>query len=43
VLATPVSELARMGRDGAARVAERHNADTEAARLAGLFREHVKK
>jgi glycosyltransferase involved in cell wall biosynthesis len=41
VLSTPVSELERMGRTGAALVAERHNVDTEAAKMAALFREHV--
>jgi glycosyltransferase involved in cell wall biosynthesis len=38
VLETPSSELAAMGRNGAAAVAERHDVKREAARLAELFR-----
>lgn len=37
VLAAPVTELSRMGRDGRERVAARHDAHAEAARLARLF------
>jgi glycosyltransferase involved in cell wall biosynthesis len=37
VLATPPTELARMGEAGAALVAANHNAHTEAAKLAALF------
>ncbi len=35
---TPDEDLAKMGRTGRARVFERHDIDTEAAKLAGLFR-----
>ena len=38
-LAAPISELNRMGRLGADRAAECHNAATEATKLSGLFRE----
>jgi glycosyltransferase involved in cell wall biosynthesis len=38
VLDTPSSDLAAMGRTGAAAVAERHDAKREAARLAEVFR-----
>jgi hypothetical protein len=37
-LAAPVAELERMGRAGAAAVAERHDAAREASRLSALFR-----
>ena len=36
-LAAPVEELERMGRDGARRVAEHHDASIEARKLAALF------
>jgi glycosyltransferase involved in cell wall biosynthesis len=36
-LAAPVEELERMGREGARRVAERHDASAEARKLAALF------
>lgn len=36
-LSSPVEELARMGREGARRVAERHDARIEARKLSGLF------
>jgi hypothetical protein len=36
-LATPVAELERMGREGARRVAERHDVRTEAGKLTALF------
>jgi glycosyltransferase involved in cell wall biosynthesis len=36
-LATPIADLERMGREGARRVAERHNALTEAGKLSALF------
>ena len=36
-LAAPVEDLERMGREGARRVAERHDASTEARKLAALF------
>lgn len=36
-LAAPVEDLERMGREGARRVAERHDASIEARKLAGLF------
>ena len=39
VLATPVADLARMGRAGAAAAGERHGVNREARRLASLFRE----
>jgi colanic acid/amylovoran biosynthesis glycosyltransferase len=38
VLTTPVSELERMGRSGAARVADRHDATAEAGKLLALVR-----
>src|SRR5262249_50708027 len=38
VLAAPVERLNELGRSGAARAAERHDAGTEAKKLAGLFR-----
>jgi hypothetical protein len=38
VLEAPVGALEKMGREGAARVAARHDANTEAAKLAALFR-----
>lgn len=38
-LTAPTDRLEAMGRDGAARVAERHDARKEAARLAELFRD----
>src|SRR5208283_24304 len=41
VLETPVERLEEMGRAGAARVAKRHEATREAARLAVLFRKEV--
>lgn len=41
VLDTPVGRLTEMGRAGRARVIERHNAETEGARMAGLIRELV--
>ncbi len=37
VLTAPVEQLAKMGGEGAARVAERHDVDKEAAKLARLF------
>jgi glycosyltransferase involved in cell wall biosynthesis len=37
ILACPAGKLARMGEDGYRRVRLRHDIDTEAARLAGLF------
>ena len=37
VLAQPIEKLRAMGREGARRVAERHDAATEAAKLARLF------
>lgn len=40
-LDAPVGELERLGRAGRARVAERHDARTEAARLAALFETSV--
>ena len=38
-LAAPVEDLVRMGREGARRVAERHDSRIEARRLSGLFQE----
>ncbi|HEY8085481.1 MAG TPA: glycosyltransferase [Methylophilaceae bacterium] len=38
LLATPLSQLQEMGEAGYRRVTERHAIDTEAAKLAGLFR-----
>jgi glycosyltransferase involved in cell wall biosynthesis len=43
VLATPTSELDRMGRSGAEAVSRGHNAASEAGKLAGLFCESVGK
>jgi colanic acid/amylovoran biosynthesis glycosyltransferase len=40
ILSTPVAELSRMGRAGAERVRERHDARKEAARLKDLFATH---
>lgn len=40
-LTTPAPELDRMGREGARRVAERHNARIEAGKLAALFAQAV--
>jgi colanic acid/amylovoran biosynthesis glycosyltransferase len=42
ILRTPVDELARMGRAGAARVRELHDARKEAIRLKALFESHVR-
>ncbi|MEO6435282.1 MAG: glycosyltransferase, partial [Tepidisphaeraceae bacterium] len=39
VLTAPVERLAEMGRAGAQRVAERHDVEKEAAKLAALFKE----
>ena len=39
VLTAPVERLAEMGHAGAQRVAERHDVEKEAARLATMFRE----
>jgi glycosyltransferase involved in cell wall biosynthesis len=39
VLQTPVDRLSEMGRAGAARVAERHDAAREAAKMAELFKQ----
>lgn len=41
VLETPLEQLQRMGRRGAERVRQEHDIQTEAARLAGLFRQVV--
>jgi glycosyltransferase involved in cell wall biosynthesis len=41
VLRASPEQLTRMGRAGAARVAERHDASREAGRLAGLFRQSL--
>jgi glycosyltransferase involved in cell wall biosynthesis len=41
VLHASPEQLTRMGRAGAARVAERHDASREAGRLAGLFRQSL--
>lgn len=40
-LDAPVEQLERMGRDGALRVAERHDASVEAARLVSHFRQVI--
>jgi glycosyltransferase involved in cell wall biosynthesis len=37
VLTAPIEQLVKMGGEGAARVAERHDVDKEAAKLAALF------
>jgi glycosyltransferase involved in cell wall biosynthesis len=39
VLQTPVERLEQMGKAGAGRVAAQHDANTEAAKLAGVFKE----
>ncbi len=42
-LQTPVEKLEQMGREGALRVAEQHNAAIEASKLAELFRANIEK
>lgn len=41
LLAMPTNELQSMGDAACARVRQRHNIDTEASKLAALFREHA--
>src|SRR3712207_6078660 len=42
-LETPVEKLEQMGREGALRVAEQHDAAIEASKLAALFRANIEK